>query len=833
MVHSSKKKILSILLSLCMIGSMFTLPMMANASSLKPGDVIPTFHTQGGVINNATESVPAGAAAKADTSPFAVVYNTATTTIPYSSLVPASGTYLTFYSDNNFTSTTNPGSTFGVDVGTVEGDGSVTGGTTYYFTISDSNDNSIISYNAFTLLRVKSTAKALIESDPNSVVASYSVASTYTSPDTASFADASLPTINLVLKSTASNFPIANFSKSTNATLNFYTNSDGTGAADDPLVAGTYYVKVTAEDGTAAYSKLVVSVQTIASTDTSLKVTMDNAIAYSTTSLATAQLPADQAYASGTSANPTVLTAYLQAGTYSVTNVSDALLAANTNGEAVSLYSDSFGGTSLSSTFSTTLNSGDTFSIYAVTTAVDTSKKGYFEIIYKVYPDNGITSAKTLPNGSSVSSIPLTPSTSSSAPSVINVNLKAGTASVDLTNAFNSFGAIEYNTKVSFDVVSDVTGNNAFATGVGTTTVYARIKTTAWTADKPVYYFYQINFIRPAVSAVNVISNGGTDYSVTNSVGANIDSLAGSTDSANPTVVNIVSNGSGSVNAIIAAAVHFDGSNYATDTFINPVLTSKQSFTVNVTETSDNGTVYNFRLNVSVADTSIATISGTGIAVSGASIVGGAASVPVGSVDPNYLPTVTIQVPSTYTAIKAADFVVPNLGTLKLFASQADLAGYWNTGDTSKVVGADGIAISNESTTVYAAVLSQDGSIKCMYQVVIDTVNTAAKYKVLSAGFTATGANYIANISIDRNTAAKLTNPKLYVVYTFQVNGQQFQTFETKDLTNTDTSTSAQLVVSKNGFVSATIYVVDGSVNWGVSAPAIKSNLSTLIAPVA
>lgn len=97
------------------------------------------------------------------------------------------------------------------------------------------------------------------------------------------------------------------------------------------------------------------------------------------------------------------------------------------------------------------------------------------------------------------------------------------------------------------------------------------------------------------------------------------------------------------------------------------------------------------------------------------------------------------------------------------------------------------------------------------------------------ATFTKSGSNYVTTVSVDRNQAAQLTNPKLYVVYTIQVGGKQYQTYQCLDISSGDTTTK-DIVVSA-GFSKVMAFLVNGNVDWSQGLPNMQSNALNISIP--
>lgn len=129
----------------------------------------------------------------------------------------------------------------------------------------------------------------------------------------------------------------------------------------------------------------------------------------------------------------------------------------------------------------------------------------------------------------------------------------------------------------------------------------------------------------------------------------------------------------------------------------------------------------------------------------------------------------------------------------------------------------------NTATLYLSATNAATGTVK-YYQLNLDKVDSTAQYKLSApATFTKKGANYIATVTIDRQQAEKLADPKLYVVYTIKSGTKQFQTYQCIDISSSDTTTTKDIIVS-NGFVGAEMFLVDGEVDWSQGFPDPQSN---------
>lgn len=195
--------------------------------------------------------------------------------------------------------------------------------------------------------------------------------------------------------------------------------------------------------------------------------------------------------------------------------------------------------------------------------------------------------------------------------------------------------------------------------------------------------------------------------------------------------------------------------------------------------------------------------------VNGATLA--SAAIPNGSVDQNYPAPVSFTIPTTVTSLSTSDFGVGE-GTLALYSDAA----YSTPIDT--------LTVSGNVASAYVKIT--DNGTSYYYKVSFNVVDPAAKYK-LTAPSTATieGSYEVANVTIDRTTAAKIANPALLVIYT--VGNVQIPVVEPVTVTDT---TSTQQIVAPLGTTSIMTYLInsDGTFDWTSGVPKNLSNISTM-----
>jgi len=197
----------------------------------------------------------------------------------------------------------------------------------------------------------------------------------------------------------------------------------------------------------------------------------------------------------------------------------------------------------------------------------------------------------------------------------------------------------------------------------------------------------------------------------------------------------------------------------------------------------------------------------------GAQIVG---DVLDGSIDPHYIPTITISMPTSTTTIKSSDFVAGDSGVIS----------FYTTSDFSEVnkVSNNGISISGNSITLYTKVVSSGSYATKYYKMVFNVINAAKKYAISYTNFIKMGSNFVANVTIDRGQALTLANPKLLLIYIL-ADG------ETQVFLSQNALIGANEVVVGAGVLSVTAVLVDGNVDWSVGNPVSKSAFINMLVP--
>ena len=203
------------------------------------------------------------------------------------------------------------------------------------------------------------------------------------------------------------------------------------------------------------------------------------------------------------------------------------------------------------------------------------------------------------------------------------------------------------------------------------------------------------------------------------------------------------------------------------------------------------------------ANVQSATITG----VTGGTVVG---TIPTGSNDPAYVPTLTVSIPTTVTSISSASFTAFGASKVSLYTAS----------DFTGLVDATGFAIASNSSVLYAKVVSGDGISTKFFKVILNVVDTTTKYQIAAPGFVKAGTNEVATVTIDRATAASLSAPKLFVIYTL-ADGVT-TVYQTLEITLSDTTATAQIVCGA-GFSHIQAIVINGNVDWAAGIPLKKS----------
>jgi hypothetical protein len=832
MVYSKKKKLASFLLSLCIIGSTFAMPMVASAVSTS----FPQYtgsQSIAQVDSKDFKTFPDATSSSKDKPTTVFLETTSGTTIinsstlgAYDSATTKYDTALTFY-DSTFT-TVSTLTSLTAKVGSITDvtTGAYTGGQTYYLTAPDGA--ATYYYKLVVIHPVASDANAITGiTDATNLSASVTPA-----PGGADAANSVAVSVTLASAKTA--FAASGIAISPNATVAIYDASNNAFTAAT-IPAGTYSVVVTSESGKNAYYTLTVnpaSATPAKSTDNKIKLTLKESIVSGDNSSVT---DPTAAVASGAKFNVT-----LPAGTYLVANTNSNLFTLDDSKATVTsvktiLNTDA---AQTDPAFSQTIKTGNTYKVTITVTAEDTTKVATYEIDYTVYTDVNIYSIGAgLPTGSTLDNDPVAQNTDSTiakdasdttginAYRAINVTLPLATSSVTLANAFTFVGnasSVTYSTDPTFK--TGTVTSVAFTAAVPTVTVYARVNNGASPAASTDYNYYTITFTRTVDTKVLITPVAGTTATITNDADkTNITDITnkGKFDASSVTTIDISVPTPGYLNDIIKNAIQYStDSSAATATqsnLVNPYLKLSDTSTITVDMFAEDGSKHSVTLNVSVTpNTTDATIT----SISTGTVVG---AIPTGSVDVNFTPTVCVNIGTTVTSINATDFAAANLGTVKLYTTVANV----NSGTN---VTTCAIPAGQNTTTLIAAVTSADTKTTKYITVEFDTVATSAKYTVTApTTFTKSGDNYVATVTVNRGQAAKLANPKLYVVYNL-TNGEQ--TYQTIDLNSSDTTTKD--IVVGSGFKSAFVVVVDGTVDWSLGMPTFKSsNAPTIIVPSA
>lgn len=811
MVYSSKKKILSILLSLCLIGSMFSIPMMASAATAAAS---PIFSVFGAAVNTTNGTVPVGSTVSTNPTVVTVIFQNGYTQVPSGALSAAPGTTLKYYDPSfnyaiavpdNFNAAIGQVNTSGnpVDMSTPPQPFANNAANVSFVKVTSNSDSSVVSYYEFVCIRNPSTSSAITGvSDGNNIISGVSATLNGASvsfpvqSQAVNYTDSTkVPVISVTLKTGNSALPSGDIK------INGASVTDGTGAAL-PASLGTsntpYNIEVKSETGSITCYQLKV-------------VALSNTVGINVLQTGVIGVSGSKVNFSGSTpavstdpSNPTIVNVPLSAGYYSITNINNMLIAPLDSATQVALFSDKINGTALPTSFSTTISTGNIFNIYVVTTSTDGSH-GYFRVIFGVFADNQIY---TLNDASASASLPIAGSTVASSPAPITVIMSSASGQFDLSKIGYTGSGIAYFQDINYATPQ---GNLVTAQAGKVETVYARL-----TGYNGASYYFAIYISRSAASNVYVTekSTVPTQLSSVKDVnGVNIPAsgLVGSNDVNNPTVVNITYNSAILLDDALFYAIQYNINSTTTTTptynqFTNPFITGGQSFSETATATAENGSQSYFLIRVYVAATTDSEINGIGI--SGSSLIG-ANAFPNGSSDSAYMPTVTISVPTATNVIKAANILVTNLGSAKLYTSK-------NFDSSTLVDATNGIGFSGNTMELYVQVLSQSGTSR-YYDIVFDKTDATQQYALTGpSAFTQQGSNYVATVTVSRNLAAKLANPKLYVVYTLA--GGKTQIYQTLDLASSDTSVTKDIVVGK-GIASVQAFVVNGTVDWSKGTP--------------
>jgi len=199
--------------------------------------------------------------------------------------------------------------------------------------------------------------------------------------------------------------------------------------------------------------------------------------------------------------------------------------------------------------------------------------------------------------------------------------------------------------------------------------------------------------------------------------------------------------------------------------------------------------------------------------IEGSQITG---NVPEGSLDYQYIPTVTISIPTTTTIIKSSDLIAQDSGEVS----------FYTTSDFSSAnkVSNNGITINGNSIILYTKIISSDNATAKYYKVIFNVVNPAKKYAISNTNFTPVGSNFLATVTIDRGQAPTLPNPKLLLIYTLSDG-------ETQVFLSQNALVGANEVVVGAGVLNVMAVLVNGNVDWSAGSPITKSGFITILVP--
>jgi hypothetical protein len=166
--------------------------------------------------------------------------------------------------------------------------------------------------------------------------------------------------------------------------------------------------------------------------------------------------------------------------------------------------------------------------------------------------------------------------------------------------------------------------------------------------------------------------------------------------------------------------------------------------------------------------------------------------IPDGSTDPLYVATFTVTIDPSVTAITPSDFTVADAATLTLYATSNF------TGSVSSV------AISGNSTTLYAKIVSQDGTVSKYFKVIFNVVDPSqTDYTFAPVGTpVSTPFGNVSTISLNAGAAKTGSDVVVLAVYT-TLSGDQAIVMES--------IVNGQITVSEptGNFISVDLYVFD------------------------
>jgi hypothetical protein len=845
MLRTKKAKFLSLLVTIGMLASMFIMPLSASAATpVYPviTHTVPTDPILIQVANNGTvfNTFPAAANSSPSYPTLVFIVTSATgATVSATDFTPSLAIMDPTFQYPNTTSITSAVGTYDAQSGVYSG------GTVFY---AKSADTANVGTNYYYKVVAFSPASA------NAALTSITDITNLANPingivaggvSTAAGTVTVIPTATLLASKTS--IPQTAIVKTDpNSTVTVWTDAACATAAPANLVAGVYYIKVIAQDGTTIkYWKLTISNAT--STDTKLIINPKNAVVSGNNS-SVSNLGSVSA-ATNYVALPT--------GSYTISNLNGELYSINSTSEVITSsstvltpFSTGIAGTpDPLATFSKTITTGDKLTITVVVTAADTTTTATHVIVYRVY-DKGISGVGSgMPSGTISDPAQYTNVTAGFTPETnahtINLSLPVGTSTIaSLSSAFNYYGtSIDFSSALTagvYDTTKIITSLTVPQDGV---TIYSRVRTNALVDPDgnvltATYIYYKLVFARTADAniivkvvagstatvtdnALALVSINNTDTTVGSVYGGKFDtSIAsgdpgylGLNDSTHPFTINLTVNAPSKLRAILANLAYTTAGSSVNPTYTNliagvdPYLAFGTGTTINATVTTEAAVTKYFTIIVSVVSTNKnAVIASIDTAL-------GASTIVAGNLDPTTPSTLTITAPTTITAINSSAFTAADFGTFRLFANAADVT------DNTKAVSSVAVASATNSATAYASVTSGNGLVVRYFAIVVNKVDAATKYQVTTPGFVTQGTNQVATVTIDRAVAAKLAAPKLFVSYTLSDGSMVFQTL---DIAMSNSTATAQIVCGV-GITSIQAFVVDGLVDWSVGTPAKKS----------
>lgn len=184
-------------------------------------------------------------------------------------------------------------------------------------------------------------------------------------------------------------------------------------------------------------------------------------------------------------------------------------------------------------------------------------------------------------------------------------------------------------------------------------------------------------------------------------------------------------------------------------------------------------------------------------------------TIPAGSSDSVFYPTVVVSIDATVTSISKSNFLLADSATIELYTSNDFATG---------LVPSTGISITTNATILYAKVVSANGLNTKYYKIVLNVIDAAKKYVIAITPFTVVGSNFVSTVTIDRGQASTLADAKLLLIYTL-ADGET-HVYITQNVVDG----SNKIVVGALGISRVVVALVNGDVDWTLGV-VYKSNL--------